>query len=91
MEGKPLGFVKTLRQDMRGIPLKINCTRDDRFVTKLMRTHGLLNEVPNHSTYQQKDGEWVTFKYANYLSRHNHSKHWVDDGNNRRHDTIYLE
>ena len=56
MEGKPLGFVKTLRQDMGDIPLNLNCTRDESFFTKLMNTHGLLNEVPDHSTYPQKMG-----------------------------------
>ena len=56
-----------------------------------MSTHGLLNEVPDHSTYQQKDGEWVTFKYAEYLSHNIHSKHWVDYVNNRRHDPIGIE
>ena len=75
MEGKPLGFVKTLRQDMGGVRFNIHCTRDDRFFTKLMSIHGLLNKVPDHSTYSEKDGELVTFKYAEYLSRHNHSKH----------------
>ena len=74
-EGKPLGFVKTLRQDMEGIPFNVHCTRDDRFVTKLMSTHGLLAEVEDHKTYRQKDGEWVTFNYTEYLSRHNRSKH----------------
>ena len=57
MEGKPLGFVKTLRQDMcGGVTFNIHCTRDNRFVTKLMSSHGLLNEVPDHSTYQKKWG-----------------------------------
>ena len=56
MEGKPLGFVKTLRQDIGGVPFKIHCTRDDRFVTKLMRTHVVLNKVPNHSTHQKHMG-----------------------------------
>ena len=45
MEGKPLGFFKTLIQDMGGVPFNIHCTRDDRFITKLMSTHRLLNEV----------------------------------------------
>ena len=54
MEVKTLGFVKTLIQDMVGVPSNIHCTRDDRFVTKLMSTYGLLNEVPDHSTYRQK-------------------------------------
>ena len=76
---------------MGGVPFNIHCTRDDRFVTKLMSTHGLLNEVPDHSTYRQKNGEWVTFKYAEYLSRHNHINHWVDDVNNRRHGPIFIE
>ena len=31
------------------------------------------------------------FKYAKYLSRHNHNLHWVDDVNNMRHDNIGLE
>ena len=75
---------------MGGVPFNIQYTRYDRFVNKLMSTHRLLNEVPDNSTYQQKDGEWVTFKYAKYLSHHNHSKHWVDYVSNRRHDTIGL-
>ena len=76
---------------MGGIPFNIHCTRDDRFFTKLMSTHGLLNKVTDHSTYWKKNGERVTFKYVKYNSRHNHSKHWVDDVNNSRHDTIGLE
>ena len=56
MEGKELGFVKTLRKDIGGVPFKINCTRDDRFVTKLMSNHGLLNKVPDNSTYRKKMG-----------------------------------
>ena len=56
MEGKPLGFFKTFRQDMGGITLNIHCNRYDRFVTKLMSIHGILNEVPNHPTYRKKMG-----------------------------------
>ena len=32
MEGKPLVFLKTLRQDIGGLPSNIHYTRDDRFV-----------------------------------------------------------
>ena len=88
---KPLGSTKTLRQEIDGTKFNIHCTRDDQFVTKMMSTHGLLSEVPDHTTYRQKNGEWVSFNYAEYLSRHNRSKHWVDDINNRRHDPIGLE
>ena len=91
MDGKPLGFVKTSRQDTGGVPFNVHCTIDERFVTKLMITHGLLNKVPDNSTYRKKYGEWVTFKYAKYLSSHNYNKHWVDDVNNRRHYPIDIE
>ena len=91
MEGKLLGLVKPWGRIWEGVPFSIHWTRDDRFFTKLMSTHGLLNEVPDHSTYRKKDGEWATFKYVEYLSRHNNSNHWVDNVNNRRHDNIGLE
>lgn len=55
-EGKPLGFVKTRRQDMDGIPFNVHCTRDGRYVTKLMSMHGLNTEVPTHTTWRQKTG-----------------------------------
>ena len=76
---------------MGGVPFNIHCTRDDSFFAKLMSTHVLINEVTDHSTYRQKDGEWVTFKYAKFIYRNNHSKHWADDVNNRRHDPIGIE
>ena len=88
---KPLGSVMTLRQQIEGITFNVHCTRDDKFVTKLMSTHGLLAEVPDHKTYRQKNGEWVSFNYTEPLSIHNRCKHWVDDVNNRRHDPIGLE
>ena len=93
MKDKPLGFVKTLRQEMNGVAFNVHCTKDDRFVTKLMSTHGLIGEVADHKTWRQNkaSGEWATFNYSEPLSRHNHSKHWVDDVNNRRHDPIGLE
>jgi len=34
--GKPLGTTKTLRQNMDGTPFNIHCTRDNKFVTKMM-------------------------------------------------------
>ena len=56
-----------------------------------MSTHRLLTEVDDQKTYRKKYGAWVRFNYVEYLSRHNRSKHWVDNVNNRRHDTIGLE
>ena len=56
-----------------------------------MSTHGLINEIPSHKTYRRVAGEWKTFKYNEPISRHNHSKLWVDNVNTRRHDPIGLE
>lgn len=91
-EGKALGSCKSLKQDMDEIPFYVHCCKDTKYVTKMMSTHGLLTTVPDHITYRQKpDGGWESFNYPEFLSNHNHSKHWVDDVNNRRHDPIGLE
>ncbi|KAL7477906.1 hypothetical protein ACHAW6_003691 [Cyclotella cf. meneghiniana] len=50
-DGKELGFSKTLKQDMDGIPFYVNCAKDTKFVTKIMSTHGLLMLVLDHMTY----------------------------------------
>ena len=89
---KRLGYCESLKQDMEGIPFYVHCCKDSKYVTKMMSTHGLLTTVPDHITYRQKpDGTWESFNYAEFLSNHNRSKHWVDDVNNRRHDPIGLE
>ena len=90
-EGKELGDVMTLKQDLGGKQFLVHCTNDDKYVTKLMSTHGLIRRVDDHSTYRCVDGEWKSFKYPEPLSFHNRAKHWVDDHNNRRHDPIGLE
>ena len=69
----------------------MHCQKDDTYVTKIMSTHGILKQVDDHTTYCYIDGEWKTFKYVEPMSRHNRSKHWVDDVNNKRHDPIGLE
>ena len=60
-------------------------------MTKIMSTHGLINEISNHKTYRRVAGEWNTFNYNEPISHQNHSKHWVGDVNARRHDPIGLE
>ena len=69
----------------------IHCCRDADYVTKIMSTHGTLDEVEGHSTWRCVDGEWKSFRYAEPFSRHNKGKHWVDDVNNHCHDLIGLE
>ncbi len=53
------------------------------YITKIMSTHGVLEEIQDHPTWCFVDGEWKKFKYADPLSRHNCAKNWVDDVNNR--------
>ena len=88
---KPIGFSETLKQEIDGKQFLIHCTKEDKYVTKLMSTHGLMNEVPTHKTYRCINGEWISFNYTENISRHNKAKHWVDDVNNQRHAPIGLE
>ena len=88
---EPLGKAMTLKQIVDGTQFMVHCHKDDRYVTKIMSTHGLINEVAGHTTYRQIRGEWKSFNYTEPISRHNRAKHWVDDVNNRRHDPIGLE
>ena len=53
--------------------------------------HGLLTPIPDHKNCQNESGQWISLNYPEFLSGHNHSKHWVDDINNRCHDPIGLE
>ena len=56
-----------------------------------MSTHGCISLVEDHETRRQSnDRSYVHFKYPQPISRHNWSKHWVDDANNRRCDSISL-
>jgi hypothetical protein len=60
-------------------------------VSKIMATHGMLEEIQDHPTWRKVDGRWKSFKYTEPFSRYSKAKHWVDDHNNRRHDPIGLE
>ena len=53
---KELGSAKTFGQVFYGNPFLFHCNKDDRYVTKLMSTHGLISEIPNHKTYRRFPG-----------------------------------
>ncbi len=91
MKGKALGAVESFVQDLGGRLFYFLCCRDADYITKIMSTHGTLDEVEGHSTWRCVNGEWRSFRYAEPFSRHNKGKHWVDDVNNRRHDPVGLE
>ena len=88
---KELGSTKTFRQVFYGKPFLVHCHKENRYVTKMMSTHGLINEIPTHKTYRRVVGGWKTFNYTEPMYCHNHSKHWLDDSNARRNDPIVLE
>ena len=71
---KEIGSAKTFRQVFEGKPFLVHYHKDDRCVTKLMSTRGLINEIPTHKTYRRVTGEWKTFNYTEPIYRHNHSK-----------------
>ncbi len=75
MRGKPLGFSETFVQVIEGTRFLIHCTKDRDYVTKIMLTHGLLDEIQDHSTWRLVDCTWKTFKYSEPFSRHNRGKH----------------
>jgi hypothetical protein len=69
----------------------IHCRTDADYVTKIMSTHGTLDEMEGHSTWRCVDGEWKSVRYAEPFRRHNKGKHWVDNVNNCCHDPVGLE
>jgi hypothetical protein len=79
---KPLGTAETFVQDMCGKHFYVHCTRDHDYMTKMMSTYGILDEIQDHSTWRVVNSERKTFKYAEPFSRHNRAKHWVNDVNN---------
>jgi hypothetical protein len=78
----PLGHCKTLVQEFDGVPFLVHCCRDADWVSKIMLTHGMLDEIQDHPTYRKVDGHWKSFKYSEPFSHYSQGKHWVDDINN---------
>jgi hypothetical protein len=91
LKGALLGHLETLVQEFDGVRFLVHCCRDADWVSKIMLTHGMLNEIQDHPTYRKVDGSWKTFKYLEPFSRYSQGKHWVDDVNNCCHDPIGLE
>ena len=66
---------ETLKQEINGRQFLIYCSKEDKYVTKLMSIHVLINEVPTHKTFRCINGEWILFNYTENISRHNKAKH----------------
>jgi hypothetical protein len=71
--------------------LVVHCCRDKDWVSKIMSTHSMLNEIQDHLTYRCVEGTWKTFKFTKPFSLYCQRKNWADDHNNRQHDPIELE
>ena len=91
MAGKRLGETESYVQDINRMRFLVHCCRDADWTTKIMSTHGVLDENQDHLTWRLVDRQWKSFKYAEPFSRHNKGKHWVDNINKRRHSPILLE
>ncbi|KAL7460891.1 hypothetical protein ACHAXS_001327, partial [Conticribra weissflogii] len=68
-EGKELGETMTNKQEVDGVKFLIHCTRDDQYVTKIMRSHGLLDEIQDHYTGCKIGGQ-KSFKYSEPIFHH---------------------
>ena len=77
--------------EFEGEAFYIHCIKEEKYVTKFMSTHGVLNEVPGHKAWRRTStGEVHEWTYVEPNSRHNRAKHWVDDHNNKRHSPLDL-
>jgi hypothetical protein len=91
MMAKPFGTTETFVQELGGLHFFVHCTCDADYVTKIMSTHGVLEEIQDHPTWRLLTGNGRRLSTQNPFSRHNRAKHWVDDVNNHQHDLIGLE
>ena len=81
MDVKPLGSVKTLRQDRGGGGGTFQHTLYQRWQVCYQTDEKPRTTQQSAQSFNlpEKYGEWGTLKYAKYISHNNHSKHWVDD------------
>ncbi|KAL7477985.1 hypothetical protein ACHAW6_003774, partial [Cyclotella cf. meneghiniana] len=86
-----VGRDNDFQKQIDGIDFLVHCTKDANYITKILRLHGMLDEIQNHQTGCQIGGVRRSFKHSKPISRHNRAKHWVDDHNKRRHAPIYLD
>ena len=91
MRRKEFGETMTYVQHVDNTCFLIHCFKDWDYVMKMMSSHGLLDENPDHKTYRLVGGVWKSFHYAKPFSRHNRAKHWVDDINQNCHGDIGLD
>jgi hypothetical protein len=89
-EGKQIGEFECFVQEKEGKQFLIQCHKEDKYVCKVMSTHGSMEETDRVAWRIGKDG-WSSFKYTEAFTNHCIAKHWVDDVNNRRHAPIGLE
>ena len=52
---KELGETSTLTQKIDGHDFLIHCQKEDKYVTKIMSTHGLISPVSEHRASSESD------------------------------------
>lgn len=63
MMAKPLGHTKLFVQTLEDMRFYVHCTCISEYVTKIMSTHSVLEEIQDHPMWRFVDGEWKLFKY----------------------------
>ena len=86
-----LGHCEMLVQTYQNQRFLMHCFWDSKYLSKIMSTHSMLEEIQDHPTWRKVDSRWKTFKYSEPFSRYSRAKHWVDDHNNCWYDPIGLE
>ena len=64
---KAIGVRMTYKQVIEGIDFFIHCQQNDVSVTKIMLTHGTLNEVQGHETFWMVVSEQITLIMLNHV------------------------
>jgi hypothetical protein len=90
-EGKQIGDFECFVQEKDGKQFLGHCHKEDKYVCKVMLTHGRMVETDREAWRVGKDC-WSGFKYTEaIITNHCIAKHWGGDVNNRRHAPIGLE
>ena len=61
-DGKELGETMRYEQDIDAVKFLVHCTRDEKYVSKMMSSHGILDEIQDHSTGCCVGVVWKSFK-----------------------------
>ena len=53
---RQIGECDTLMQTVNGVCFLVHCCQDSKYISKIMLTHGMLDECQEHKTWQKVNG-----------------------------------